>query len=652
MYGNTGTILRIDLSSSNIITESSAPYLKKYLGGRSLNHILLFQDIDVAKVGPFDPENEIIYSSGTLGGTCFPSSGRIQANFIAPLPISGWGASNAGGDAGPTLKFAGYDAVVIRGKAEKPSYIYIEDDTVELKSAEDLWGKGMDEVTDILNNRYVGCEYLLIGPAGENLVNYACVKTKLTNALGRNGLGAVMGSKNLKGIVIKGSKGVQIFDPKKLIELCKQAKNDMTNPDFGFVHGLTFKVHNKYGLPGFTRLIGQTGMTPRKNWQECGIWENDVELTEGLVNNWGIGRTGCMTCPIVGKGVYRVEEPEYACFGHGPEYETTTALGHKCLEPRGKVILKLNTMCNDWGLDTVEMGNMFSTLMEWYEKGIIDENFTDGIPMYWGNGDGMIELLPKVCKKEGCGKKLAKGPYWLGKELGEEALKSVYHQKGVCATGVETRSTTGSMLQFALSPRGSHHLSGLPTAEWVNVPELAQHTSGYVEAGELQSYHPEAKSALVRFYENLFEIPDSLGICKFPWGHLGYWHDSPEAFEKMRDYICDGIYYTTGIKYSKQELEEIGERAYQIERAIICLRGIRREHDMPNWKCLNEPCPGEHPVGPNPLPPIDEQKYSKLLDKYYEIRGWTKNGIPKKERLEELGLNEVATSLEKHGLYK
>ena len=373
MYGNAGKILRINLSNRSITTEDTTPYLKEYLGGRALNHILLFRDIDVAKVGPFDPENEIIFSSGPLGGTTFPSSGRCQATFIAPLPYSGWGDSNVGGAFGPEIKFAGYDAIVATGKAEKPTYVYIEDDRIEFKPADDLWGKGVTESSQILGERHVGAQTLLIGPAGENLVRFANIRTHHTDALGRGGGGAVMGSKNLKALVIKGSKGVRIFEPTKFLELCQQIHKELLDPNYGVIHSMTYKVLSAYGTPGITRLIGQTGMTPIKNWNQCGMWENDVELTQQCIDTWGIKRDSCFGCPIHCHGTYRVDDPEYPSFSGGPEYETTNAFGHKCLESRGKVVLKLNEMCNDLGLDTVESGNMFASLMEWHEKGIIDE---------------------------------------------------------------------------------------------------------------------------------------------------------------------------------------------------------------------------------------------------------------------------------------
>jgi aldehyde:ferredoxin oxidoreductase len=451
---------------------------------------------------------------------------------------------------------------------------------------------------------------------------------------------------------VKGTRGVSIFKPREFLKLCEQLHRELQDPDYGVVHSTTYKVLSEYGTPGLTRIIGQTGMTPIKNWNRCGIWEDDVKLTEHLIDTWGVRREACFGCPIHCHGSYRLKHRRFSSVSGGPEYETINAFGHKCLEPRPEIVLKLNEMCNDLGIDTVEAGNMFSALMEWSERDIIDGTFTDGVPMRWGNGEGMIEVLQKIATREGCGGRLGEGPYRVGKELGEEALNCVFHYKGMGATGVDTRATIGTMLQFAVSPRGAHHLTGIPTAEWVNVPALALHTGGFEEAGDIRSYHPEAKARLVQYYENLFELPDSMGTCKFPWGHTGFWHDSPEDLEKMWDYFVEGLYLATGLSYSKEDLMEIGERAYQIERAVIVLRGIKRKDDMPNWRSLRESCSGDHPVGPAPLPPIDEQKYARILDTYYRLRGWSKEGIPEKNTLVSLELQEVAEKLADAGLLK
>ncbi|MDD3899591.1 MAG: aldehyde ferredoxin oxidoreductase N-terminal domain-containing protein, partial [Syntrophomonadaceae bacterium] len=439
-FGNMGLILRLDMTSLSSTTEDATPYYKKFLGGRSLNHYLLLKDVNVAKVQAFDPENELIFGVGPLGGTLFPSSGRFQVTFIAPLTTSGLGDANSGGAVGPAIKYCGYDNVIVKGKAARPTYIVIENGKIEFLPADDLWGKGCNDTTDILKARHgEDAEVLLIGPAGENLCKYANIRTKLTNSLGRSGGGAVMGSKNLKAMVFKGNKPVKIAQPEKFMELCNNAQKDIMDPNMGPIHGATYELMSKYGTPGLTRMIGQTGMVPIKNWQECGIWEKDEELDgPGLVSRWGMKRDACQGCPIHCHSIYHVEG-KYATHGGGPEYETTCAFGHKCLVSDGAAVLKMNTLANDLGFDTVELAAMFSTLMEWYDRGIIDASFTDGIPMTWSNADGVLELIPKIAVREGCGDILAKGPYWVALDLGEEALKYVYQQKGMCATGVETR---------------------------------------------------------------------------------------------------------------------------------------------------------------------------------------------------------------------
>ncbi len=649
VYGNMGKILRIDLTTGSIKTEDATPYYKEWLGGRCLSHHILFKEVDVANTDPLSPENMICIGTGVLGGTTFPSSGRTQATFLSPHNTSGWGDTNCGGHFGPSMKRCGYDLLILTGKAPKPVLVYMENDTVELVSAEGYWGKGCNDTQAELMNEYgEALKIFCIGPAGENLITFANVRTEQTNSLGRTGLGAVFGSKNLKAILVNGTKPIKLFKPKEFFKVCRELRDVLMDPEYGKVHSLTYDLMAKNGTPGLTNLIGQTGMVPIRNWQRCGIDPKFDNLVTKWNEKWGTRRESCFGCPVHCHASYAVTKGKYPTRGGGPEYETTTALGHKCDVTDEKVVLKLNTMCNDYGLDTVETGAVFSTLMELRERKIIDKAFTDNVDLVFGNGDAMVELMPKLAFKKGCGKKLALGPYRLAKTLGEKALQSVYHQKGMCATGVETRSTIGSMLQFAVSARGSHHLNGLPTAEWVNIPALGVHVAGHKEAGDIRSYHPEGKAKLVQYYENLFFLSDSLGICKFNFGHLGYFHDKPENLEYMYDMVLKGIYYASGIKYTKEELFAIFEKSNQIERATIAMRGIRREDDQPNYKCLNESCPGDHPAGPVPLPPIDSKKYNKILDAYYKVRGWDKKtGIPKQDHLKKLGLGNVAKKLKK-----
>jgi len=648
VYGNMGIILRVDLTTGSIKREDASKYNEKWLGGRCLAHYLLFNEVDVAKTDPLSPDNKVYIGTGALGATTFPSSGRTHACYLSPMNYSGWGDSNCGGHFGPALKRCGYDMLVISGKAKKPVCLYIEDDEVRLESAADVWGKGtIDTQAELIEKYGEPTKLLCIGQAGENLVRYANVRTETTNSMGRCGMGAVFGSKNLKAVVAKGSKPVKLFKPKEFYKVTKQLRDELMDPKFGKVHSVSYELMSKWGTPGITNLIGTTGMVPIRNWQRCGIDPKFDRLVRSWSKDHGTRREACFACPVHCHAAYAVKDGKYPTRGGGPEYETTTALGHKCDITDDKIVLKLNTMCNDYGLDTVETGAMFSTLMELMERKLINKSFLDGIDMQFGNGDACVAMMPKIVFRDGCGDNLANGPYRVAKALGEKALQSVYHQKGMCATGVETRSTIGSMLQFAVSPRGSHHLNGLPTAEWVNIPPVAVKVSGFKEGGDVRSYHPEAKARLVQYYENMFFLSDSLGICKFNFGHLGYWHDKVEDLDHMYDLICKSIYYASGIKYTTEELFEIFERSNQIERATIVMRGIRREDDQPNWKCLNKECPGEHPVGPIPLPPIDGVKYNKILDAYYKQRGWDMDGIPEPKHLNKLGLDFVAKKMKK-----
>jgi aldehyde:ferredoxin oxidoreductase len=646
MHGFTGKLLRIDLTKGSCTADDVGSYFKDHLGGRALNHMLLFRSADVSTVSPFEPANPLVLGAGPLCGTTWPCSARLQATFISPLAYSGWGDSNVGGGVGPELKCAGWDAVVIIGKAAKPVYIHIEDDRVELQPARDLWGKGANESIGRLLQKHSGAQVLVIGPAGEKLVRFASVRTNRASSLGRCGGGAVMGSKNLKGLVIQGSRGVAVHDPKNFLALSLQCQQDLMDPRFGPLHRQSYQIMSHAGTPGFVRWFGRMGMTPLKNWSRCGIWSADRDLIEITGSAARERQDACSACPVHCLGAYRPQDQSSACSG-GPGYEAVVSLGHNCLEHRGKVVVALNSLCSDLGLDPVEAGNIFSNLMEWYEKGIVDESFTDGVPMRWGNGEGMIALLPKIAMRKGCGEKLAEGAYRVGKALGTEALNCVYHQKGMCSPGIETRAAVGAMLSMALSPRGAHQLSGLPTAEWMQGSAVARHITGFKEAADPLSYHPEAKARLVEFYENFFELPDALGICKYSFGHFGYWHDRPQDMERMWQYLTKALHYATGTRFTRDDLLAIGERAYQIERSVIVLRGITRDDDLPNWKCLNQGCTREGEVSSPPIPPVNREKYEKVLSAYYRLRGWNKEGVPGLKRLQDLGLREVADALKK-----
>jgi aldehyde:ferredoxin oxidoreductase len=541
-----------------------------------------------------------------------------------------------GGHWGPELKFAGYDQVIIQGAAAKPTYIWIDDDTVEIRDASHIWGKDRYEAEEIVREE-IGDDdirIMSIGPGGEKLVWFANIMNDLTNSAGRTGGGAVMGSKKLKLIAVRGTKGVKVADPDKAMELSDYITSFvMKDPGYQLVADR--------GTPNLFDFVGMLGMAPRKNWQECGMWDKQEAIHGRTIEkDYQVSRSACFNCFIHCHCLYRVKEGEHeGVIGGGPEYETLCALGNKCLCADLPAILHMNTLCNKYGLDTVSTGNNIALLMDLYERKIITKKDTDGIAMAWGDTKAMEAIIHKIARGEGIGKKLAVDSFEFARKLGRGAEKRVMGHKGLTITGVEVRSSIGAALSHCLSPRGSHHLSGIPTVEWVPNPEIAERICGHPEGADTMSYHPQAKARSVKYYEDLFTIVDSLGVCKFTFGHSPFWHGSKEGIDAMEQCIVDCIEAVTGEKYSWEELMVIADRVYNIERVSINNQGMTRKDDEPSFRDSTEECPGEHPVGLSPLPPIDKKKFDKMLDAYYDLRGWDKEGRPTESTLERLGIH-------------
>jgi aldehyde:ferredoxin oxidoreductase len=383
-------------------------------------------------------------------------------------------------------------------------------------------------------------------------------------------------------------------------------------------------------------------MVPVKNFHECGLGEKRGSISgEKIKEVHQVRRSGCLGCNVDCHCLYEVKEGKYAgAKGGGPEYETLCAFGTKCLCDNLPAVLYMNALCNKYGLDTVSTGNIIALLMDLYDRGIISKQETDGIPMVWGDADAMIQMIDKIAHREGVGDKLAEDQLEYARNLKRDAEKFVVHNKGLPPTGVEIRAAMGAALSFGVSPRGAHHLSGIPTIEWIPNPVVAKKVCGYKEGGDPISYHPQAKAKTVQYYENLFTLLDSLGLCKFAFGHSAIWHDSAEDITFMEETLCRFLEVVTGEKFTWEELSTIADRIYNIERLYINNMGMTRADDQPCIRSQTESCPGEHPVGPVPLPPIDIGKYNKMLDAYYELRGWDKEGRPTKETIEKLGLSE------------
>lgn len=633
IHGWSGAILRIDLTSKRVKRESTLAYTRKYLGGRGINHAILYREVS-ARTDAFDPENRLILGAGPLTGSLFPCSGRTQVTFKSPYP-SGLGDSNMGGHWGPELKFAGYDHIILQGAADRPVYLWIDDDKVEIKDASHIWGKDRYEAEEIVKAE-IGDDdirILSIGPGGENLVRFANIMNDLTNSAGRTGGGAVMGSKKLKLIAVRGTQGVKVADPDKLMALADHVTAKIRK-DPGY------ETVSRLGTPNLFDFVSMLGMLPRKNWRECGIWDKQ-EAIHGrtLEKNFQVSRSACFNCFIHCHALYKVSNGPYGeVIGGGPEYETLCAFGNKCLCNDMPAILYMNTLCNKYGLDTVSTGNIIALLMDMYERNVISENDTDGVAMVWGDPQAMIQMIEVIAKRKGVGDKLAMDACDYAGSIGKEAEKLVTSHKGMTPTGVEVRSATGALLSHCLSPRGSHHLSGIPTIEWAPNPEISERVSGHKDGADTMSYNSKAKANAVKYYEDLFILVDSLGVCKFAFGHSPFWHDSKESMDDMEKCIVEALKVVTGETYAWDELMQIANRVYNIERVFINNHGMTRKNDEPSDRDLSEACPGNHPVGLSPLPPINKDKFDRMLDAYYDLRGWDKEGKPTHKTLEKLGL--------------
>lgn len=635
-YGWMGEILRVDLTTGKVSKEPTMKYDgKKFLGGRGINDLLLFNEVS-PKVGAFDADNRLIWGVGPLGATRVPAPGRCQLTFKSPYP-SHLGESNCGGHIGSELKFAGYDHLIIQGRAEKPVYLWISDNKVKIRDASHLWGKNTWETQNLIRKE-LGDEKIriaCIGQGGENLVKFASIMTEGSNAFGRCGGGAVMGSKNLKAVALRGSKKVKVAKLGDFERLRKEVYAHIENDPM-------FIPWKENGSPLVFDLGEDAGIIAVKNYWRTGRWEGNKKIGPKSLRKYIVKRKGCFGCPVACHGYYEVTEGPFAGIkGEGPEFETLSALGCKCLCDELDALLQMNNLCNQYGLDTISTGNVFCSLMDFYERGLITEKDTDGIAMVWGDPEAMIKMIHKIARREGVGDLLSEDIVDYAKKVGEEAEYLVMHNKGVTHTSLVPQSMVGTLLSYSSAGRGSHHLSGLPTPQYMMSPQIARAACGFEEGGDPLSYHPLANARIVIFYQHLFRILDSINLCKFVYGHAPFWHDSNDNLKKLPVYLAKLFSVVTGIEMSKDDLFTAAERIFNVGKSFIVREGMTRQDDMPSERVFNEGVEGEHSVGPVPLPRVDKQKFNKILDTYYQERGWDSNGKPAVKKLEELGIKQI-----------
>jgi aldehyde:ferredoxin oxidoreductase len=594
-----GTMLRVNLTTGDIKKSPIPDELSRnYIGGRGISAKILYDEVDPT-IDPLSPENKLIFAAGPLTGTTAPTGGRYEVSCKSPLTGTIVGA-NSGGEWGAYLRRAGVEVIVFEGKAKKPMYLQITDGTYELKSAEKLWGLDTHKTTDMLQKE-LGKEYRVtcIGPAGEKLVKIACVINDKHRAPGRGGTGAVMGSKNLKAIAVKGTKKIEVADKEAFTKAHDDALKKVKE------HAVTGQGLPTYGTAVLVNIINENGVFPTRNFQTGVFPEADKISGETMEKTILTKRSACFSCPIGCGRVTDIKTGKYKSAGEGPEYETIWAFGAQCGVGDLAPISKANYLCNELGIDTISMGSTIGCAMELYQRGKLKKDKA-GRELKWGDGDAIVELTQMTAKREGFGNDLAEGSLRLAEKYGAPELSMSV--KGQELPAYDARGIQGHGLHYATNNTGGNHVRGyMVSPEILGVPE------------KLDRFATEGKEVWVKNFQDLTAVIDSSGMCLFTSFALG-----------AAEYTAL-LASATGFDYTPDEIMKIGDRIWNIERLFNIKAGFTSEDDTLPQRLLKEPMP----EGPSKGYVV---KLSEMLPKYYKVRGWDANGVPTKSKLKELGI--------------
>ncbi len=621
--GYAGKILNVDLTKEKTSVQDLPKDLAtEYIGGNGFCARMLF---DMLKPGidPLGPENVLIFALGPVNGTLWPQAGRFEV--AAKSPLTGvYGEANCGGHWGAELKFAGFDAIVVKGKAQKPVYLEVENGEAKINSAKELWGLNSIETEDALREK-IGMEFKVasIGVAGEKLVRFAAIMHDYRSAA-RTGPGAVMGSKLLKAIAVRGDFRPSVADIDTFRKLAVDGRKRLISHKFA-------ASSMKYGTTILVELMNEIGRFPTRNFQS-GVFEHaDMIGGERIVQDYKVKDRACFGCPLhcenfLGKGKrYEVDGKV--------EYETLSSLGSRCGVSDIESILYANRLCNLHGMDTISCGGVIGFAMECWEKGLLTKADTGGIDLTWGNADAVIECVEKIANREGFGDKMAEGIGPFSKRFGKAAEAFAMQVKGMDESAQDPRAQKSMGLSHATANRGADHLTSFEVLSEVGFNEEIERRFGkdvMPEAGD--RLNPKHKALMVRDGEHFCAVVDSIVTCKFGaiWPPVFYFKDYADALTAL-----------TGVTYTEQKLRQIGERIFTLERAFDIREGITREDDRLPARLLKEPAPAGPCKGH-----VVELDY--MLGEYYKLRGWDeKTGLIPAQKLRELGLQDVESELGK-----
>jgi aldehyde:ferredoxin oxidoreductase len=614
LYGYAGKILHVDLNTGKThvkpLKEDTA---KKYIGGIGLG-MRLWLDNSKKGVEPFSPENPLVLALGPTSGTIFPTAGNGHA-FVSKSPETfAIGEAVAHGTFGAELKRAGYDAIILKGKSEKPVYLWIDDELVQLLDASQLMGKSPAETEDAIKDD-LGDYYIrvaAIGPAGEKLSRIACIINEKTRAAGRTGQGAVMGSKNLKAIAVRGTHDIVPAKPDEFMDMVKEFHERMKGP--------ATQKYRTLGTPENVLVHNALHCMPTRNYNNAHFEEADKVSGEVLNEKFVAKIIGCSSCAMRCEHEVVVPEGPYKGTMTRMEYETLWAMGPYCGINRLDTIIKGMELANHYGMDAIGAGVIASFAMDCYENGILTQKDLGGIEANFGNSEALLQLLEKMGKREGIGDVLAEGVRIAGQKIGKGADKLAQHIKGLEVTGYDLRCLKTAALGFAVSFRGADH---------------NRHGAySFDVKGKVNRLKAEkGRGKMVRDMEDTYALIDSFIVCKFS---RGTYYKGLEDMAKLYNLV-------TGIEMTAEELRKSGERINTVARLINIREGLGRKDDTLPWKVMHMPIPDE---GPAKGAVVTQGELDLLLDDYYESRGWTLEGVPTAAKLQELGMDDLLSIVE------
>lgn len=605
MDGYGGRILSVDLSTGrSFVEEFDEGFARMYLGGNGFAVRLLYEKLPPG-LDPFHPDNTIVFAVGPVTDTT--PSGNSRACVASKSPLTGlFFDSTFGGRFPCTMKRTGFDAIAITGKAERPVYLLVTEQGAQLKPAEHLKGKRIKETVEAIQAvEGEAADAMAIGPAGENLVRFACMGHYWRNRegfSGRGGIGAVMGSKNLKAVVVAGTRKTEVVRPDALKALNDEVREPMKKGTAAL---------STYGTPVLVNITNALGALPSYNARTELYQEADQISGETMKERFWEKDTTCLKCPVACGKLYHVKEGEYAgTRAKMPEFETIFAFGTMLGNSDGGSLTKANELCDYLGMDTISLGVTLAFAFECFELGLLSEKDV-GFPLQWGDHRTILTLIQMTAERRGFGDLLAEGSQRLAERLGSGARQYLYCVKGLELPAHSARGLKGMSIGYATATRGGSHHDTRPTP---------QYASSFNRRGV------EGKPLFAIKSQHFTAVGDSLVLCRFT-AERGFGLFLNENYARM-------VSSVTGWDVDVMELEKIGERIINLERSFNVREGISRKEDVLPYRVMNEPLP----LGPSQGMYCPQEELDRMLNEYYALRGWSKEGIPTREKLQELGL--------------